>query len=150
MSDLQDIFTDLASFSLANEIINDSGNGNTVIVNDSGFAGQNMYTHSYYVYFGVIIIAFFLLYLAYKFYFSKKQVVDTDENNRNINDTINNQFIPEEQYFEPSLPPQNNDPSQNISTPQNVPLQNGIPPENYPTENILGTTNDNLNYSSFE
>jgi hypothetical protein len=143
MSDLQDIFTDLASFSLANEIINDTGN--TVIANDSGFTGQYVYTHSYYVYFGIIIIAFFLLYLGYKFYFSKKQVV----NSYVINDN-NNQFIPEEQYLAPSLPPQNVNPSQNISTHQNVPLQNGIPLQNYPTENILGTTNDNLNYSSFE
>jgi len=133
MSDLQDIFTDLASFSLANEIINDSGNA--VVANDSGFTGQNAYTHSYYVYFGIIIIAFFLLYLGYKFYFSKKQIDASYENNSVIND---NKFIPEEQYFTPPLPP------------QNVPLQNDNPTQNYPTENILGTSSDNLNYSSFE
>jgi hypothetical protein len=88
MSDLLDIYSDLSSFSLANEIINEVGN-NDVVCN-TGVTG-NICTVScnYYVYFGASIFIGFVIYLIYKFYFSKKQI--NYAVNYEANNAVNNQ-----------------------------------------------------------
>ena len=96
MSDLLDIYTDLSSFSLANEIINDVGNS---VSTCEGFnVGENILIkhdnpYSYYVYFGIIFFIGFFIFVIYKFYFSKKQLVNANiEERPNIleNDIENN------------------------------------------------------------
>lgn len=89
MSDLQDIFTDLASFSLANEILNSdvisSSNSNNYNANNDiviDIFGQKSFT----IY---LCIGFVLLNCAFIFYYcnyiySQKKQSDLDKTNNNI------------------------------------------------------------------
>jgi hypothetical protein len=134
MSDLLDIYSDLSSFSLANEIINEVGNNDVVC--DTGVTGKICTVScNYYVYFGAFIFIGFVIYLIYKFYFSKKQ------KNYEVNNAVNN----ERQY---DITEQQQPVVENMqqTVPQNVPqniLGNDI--ENGPEANSFDTNN----FSSF-
>ena len=134
MSDLLDIYSDLSSFSLANEIINEVGNNDVVC--DTGVTGKICSVScNYYIYFGAFIFIGFVIYLIYKFYFSKKQI------NYEVNNAVNN----ERQY---DITEQQQPVVENIqqTVPQHVPqniLGNDI--ENAPEANSFDTNN----FSSF-
>ena len=134
MSDLLDIYSDLSSFSLANEIINEVGNNDVVC--DTGVTGKICTVScNYYVYFGAFIFIGFVVYLIYKFYFSKKQInyeVNYEVNNERQND-ITQQQQPVVENIQQTVP-------QHV--PQNI-LGNDI--ENGPEANSFDTNN----FSSF-
>jgi len=138
MSDLLDIYSDLSSFSLANEIINEVGNNDVVC--DTGVTGKICTVScNYYVYFGAFIFIGFVIYLIYKFYFSKKQ------KNYEVNYEVNNAINNERQY---DITEQQQPVVENIqqTVPQQVPqniLGNDI--ENGPEANSF----DSNNFSSF-
>lgn len=110
MSDLLEIYSDLSSFSLANDIVNGIGNDNTInIVSDSDLnLIKNGSLCGYYVYFGIIAFCFFVFYMVYKFYFLRKQLplipnekqVHFSENNIENNTKID--FDEVNNFLEPS------------------------------------------------
>jgi hypothetical protein len=74
MANLQDVFGDLASFSLANEFINNDN----VVVGNSLSLFQSEYIN--YIYAGVAVLIVIIGFLIYKFNYVKRK---SDNNNNN-------------------------------------------------------------------
>jgi hypothetical protein len=75
MDNLQDVFGDLASFSLANEIVN---NDNTVGDSLPFYFSLFKSEYIYYIYAGIAILIIIIGFLIYKFNYVKRK---TDDNN---------------------------------------------------------------------
>jgi hypothetical protein len=84
MANLQDVFGDLASFSLANEFINNDN----VVVGNSLSLFKSEYIN--YIYAGIAVLIVIIGFLIYKFNYVKRKPDDNNNNNNN-NNNVNSQ-----------------------------------------------------------
>jgi hypothetical protein len=85
MNNLEDTFSDLASFSLANTIDENICNVSEVSKN-----GDN----TYLIYFGVGLLICIVSFFIYKFYLNKKKVSFSDDDSYEINNNCYNDMCP--------------------------------------------------------
>jgi len=79
MANLQDVFGDLASFSLANEFINNDN----VVVDNSLSLFKSEYIN--YIYAGLAVLIVIIGFLIYKFNYVKRKADDNSNNNNDVN-----------------------------------------------------------------
>jgi hypothetical protein len=85
MENLQDVFGDLASFSLANDIVN-----NDIAVGGSLPFYSSLFKSEYinYIYAGIVVLIVIIGFLIYKFNYVKRKPDDNYNNNE-----VNSQYF---------------------------------------------------------